>query len=402
MLLIIIFFIRIHPTYSQDGVALKINEAIVSNDELDFLINEQVAAYKKKVGALPPPDSIRLWKRNFVDRMLLIADAYDRSVVKGDVDIAVLVMSKYMVSLPTSTFYLSKFGKSVSEEEVHEAYKKRDIKYEVEYFQFDDASKLKNLISVAGTNPFEDPSLKSSIKRITLIWPVSKFAYERIWEMKEGEVSGPVISKDCNYLLKVGQITKNEQQTFDLEKNKIEKMLKMHYQILTSHEYYENLTRRIKFDSLQINQMWIDYKSGLLKQKHQFSVGNTRLLTYSLNKSEFKVDISNFLDYYNYLPIKRQLTKVEHLYDFLSSIVVTEELYREAETLGFTKDNDFVFRRNRFRNKLILDEYYRKMMKLKFNLEDNKSIDMKNQLQNQLILEAKKKFKPVINFEIDE
>ncbi len=399
LFLIFSLFIRILPIYGQsNGIALQVNDIVVSKNEFDFLLNEYIVEYRKVHRAEPQKDILQLWKNNFIDRMLLIADAYDRRLVNKDIGNAVQVMSKYMISLPSSSFYLSKFGKVVVEQESLDAYKKREIKYDIDYFQFDTAEKLKEFLAAEGKCAFTNPDLKSMLKQITLIWPVSKFAFEGVWDMKDGEVSGPVNSSSGHYLLKVRAITKNEQRTYDLEKDKIEKTLKIHHQILANHNYVEDLKHGITFDSLKIKRLWREYESGLLKQEHYFSIASDDLLTYRVNNRKFKVSILNFLDYYNHVPFKQKLATLQHLYDFLISIVVAEQLYSEAEALGFTGGSDFVFRKNRFRNKLIFDEYCRKMIEPKLVGADNVKEKLQSQLKNELISEARNKFKPVVNF----
>ncbi|WP_343532754.1 peptidylprolyl isomerase [Pedobacter sp.] len=397
--LIFSLYISVFSAYGQvSKVALQINDIAVSQSEFNFLLDEYVAAYKKVNGAQPPHDTLHLWKSNYIDRMLLIADAHDRLLVNKNVDVAVQVMSKYMIALPTSSFYLSKFGKAVSEQELLSAYEKRKIKYEIEYFQFDNTDNLAEFFLVNGKDPFTNPSLKSSLKQITLIWPVSKFAFERIWNLKEGEVSHPINSRLGHYLLRVKAIKKNEQRAFDLEKDKISTTLKMHHQILANHRYVEELKRGIEFDTSSIKQLWADYSTGLLKKQSLLLGQEDKLLTYWIGKEKFSVRLKDFLDYYNYLPIRQKLNTLQHLYDFLISIVVTEELYKEAVTSGFTKESDFLFRQNRFRNKVILDQYYRSMAETM--LKSNDTIKGINpHFQKELILKAKKKFKPIINFE---
>lgn len=397
-------FVEILPIYGQSNeIALQVNDIVVSKNEFDFLLNEYIVEYRKVHGAEPQKDSLQLWKRNYIDRMLLIADAYDRHLVNKDIDNAVQVMSKYMISLPSSSFYLSKFGKEVVEQEAIDAYKKREIKYEIDYFQFDTSEKLKEFLSVEGNHAFTNQALKSTLKQITLIWPVSKFAFEGVWDMKERQVSGPINSSSGHYLLKVRAITKNEQQAFDLEKDKIEKTLKMYYQIIANHSYVEELKRGITFDTSGINRLWIDYRTGLLKQGRHFSEQNDKLLTYWLDKHKRNVSLTDFLDYYNDLPIRRKLNTLQHLYDFLTSIVVAEQLYCEAEALGFTGQSDFVFRKNRFRNKLVFKEYCRKMIEPKLARADNIKIKEKlqSQLGDELISEARRKFKTVVNFDLE-
>jgi hypothetical protein len=80
-------------------------------------------------------------------------------------------------------------------------------------------------------------------------------------------------------------------------------------------------------------------------------------MTYRIADQVVRVSVGQFMDFYNDLPLRREIDSASQLVPYLETLVYDDYAYRKAEEMGMTKERTFLLDKENFTKNVIYSLY---------------------------------------------
>lgn len=333
------------------------------------------------------------WKNDFIDKVYILADAYDKGYNNNaHIDSIVENAARFMVAQPNGLLEQATSAEyQVNEDEVKTAIAKSKKVIYIEYLKFKDKSSA--LKSLQGANPHTTAEFKKLIdnadllevtyKKEILTWPFNGYwgKEDEIYAMKKGDVLPLLDLYDGYYLIHAERTSElhGPAITTDVMKVKLEQAQKKKTTDLFNHKVFDKAQPVLNSKAITaFSNKLSNYRYGpnhTFLQKDFRDILSEVMLTYiSPSGRATIVTVNNFMDYYNMLFLKGNITNVKDVYATLNNIYFSDYAYDEGVKKGVTKQPKFILDRNNYKNNVIYTIYAEKELSSKDMITQNEII----------------------------
>lgn len=120
---------------------------------------------------------------------------------------------------------------------------------------------------------------------------------------------------------------------------------------------------KIKCNAAAMTVLEGHLKNRPIRRFDQNEMARTHLFSYSQKNTELHITIGEFMEYYNTLPLSKEITTMAELQSYINSFVYDRYAWAEAGELGITKEMKFVLDKNNYRNDVMWAAYEKKELK---------------------------------------
>ncbi|MRG47940.1 hypothetical protein GFS24_22660 [Chitinophaga sp. SYP-B3965] len=334
---------------------VQIGDFRLSAGEYNYYYNGYVNEFRDKYKGLPGVDSVEAWKKRFIMKMYLLADAYKNAYFSDErINKFIKHTGEAILTQRSGALLKSLTTVSVSDEEVVEGYNKRKKKYIISYAVINPAtvqSRFDSLINHEGI-------------QATLIWPVSFLGADELWDMETGEISHAAVTGKGLVVFRIDSINSNQQPVFDSCKNNIRKVITYYKSGRKEGELFRKIERElnIEYDSLNISQLFkylqlIDFNRDNICDYNTPIDTSWSLVKYTIEGNILRKNVSELYDAYRYLPLRKKINAVDQLYSILFDMTCKDYLYDLAEKKGLASDVNFLTSQKMARNSMVYAKY---------------------------------------------
>jgi hypothetical protein len=351
--------------------AVQITEYEVRKNYLRFQ-----QEYKSKHGHLPGPEAIKEWGVAFTDRTYILADAWDKGYFeKPAVNRAVESMSRLIIGQQGGLLEQKLLAPqaAISEAELQVAIERSRKQVIVEYLKFPNYDQALNFMG--GPQPENLQVFRKAIdkcsKDVSIIHRLDTFAWpsvqlgiqeDYITGLEKGALTPVLTLPDGYYVMHVNN-TAIAAMPDQQRRNNIRNILIMRRKEKARQEYF----RAVRKDAGTVmNPEVLQALKNRLAQygplqafdKNKFSeLLSLPAITYSCNRKEIIVTTAAFMDFYNTIPLKKELASIEAVVTYMHAYVQDEYAYRKADELGITRDAQFRLDKDNYK-KTVIDNLY--------------------------------------------
>ena len=374
--------IGIHAVRSQptslpvsDRIVLTVGPVHITEYEVrkNYLRFQQ--EYKSSHRQLPGKDAVNEWVAAFADRTYILADARNKGYFeKEDVKRAVESMARLIIGQPGGLLEKKLLAPQevVTEKEWQQAIDRSRKQLYVEYLKFSQYDQA--LDAMGGLQPENlavfrkavDKSNDTSIvhRLDTFSWPDAQLGIHEdyITELEKGALTPVLALQDVYYVMYV-QNTGIGAMPDTLRRNRIRNMLIVRRKEKAKQEYYRLVKKEAAIEMnpevLQaLKKKLAQYGTLRTFDKNKFSeLLPLEALTYTRNQNKVKVTMAEFADYYNNLPLKKEISSIELATVYMYAYVLDDFTYRKAEEQGITHDLQFLLDKDNYK-KTVIDNLY--------------------------------------------
>lgn len=343
--------------------------------------------------ALSDPLKMEKWKRDYINRCLIISEAYeDKFDTIEYVKKIVEYTGNYMMAQRYGYLWKKIISPIVDSKKVvsDEVIKKRKKLYYFDCIMFDNKESAidvnKDEIPV-GKEDFLKLKLKTnkipsnSNEYISIQWPFIGFWENReyLYEMKEGDVS-KLLSMNNKYVY----LYLDHIEEVPLNKNDLQNV-STELQIGTESDLIRKMD--IERDSicqpvLNINNIGIIGR--FLNEGNSISQfkQDLELIRYNVDNSMRKIGFKTFLEYYSFQPMKAVINNEKSLSDYVREFYMDDYLINEAQKLDLYRSDIFILDQKNYKNNLLYQIYLDEAIAKKIEIDSTEILTFyKNNLQ---------------------
>ncbi len=343
---------------------------------------------------MPGPEAVKEWVVAFTDRTYILADAYDKGYFeKPAVKRAVESMARLIIGQPGGLLEQKLLlpQAAVTEAELQQAIEKSRKQVYVEYLKFPDYDQA--LHCMGGPQPenlqvFRKAVDKNShdasiVHRLdTFSWPSMQLGIQEdyITTLEKGALTPVLVLPDGYYVMHV-QNTAIAAIPDPQRRNSIRNILTMRRKEKARQEYFRAVQKEA---GTVMNPEVLKALKNKLAQygplqafdKNKFSeLLSLPAITYSCNRKKNTVTTAAFMDFYNNLPLKKEIGTIEAVVMYLHAYVQDDYNYRKAEELGITHDLQFRLDKNNYKKTVIENLYETNELKAAIEVTDQEVRD---------------------------
>lgn len=158
-----------------------------------------------------------------------------------------------------------------------------------------------------------------------------------------------------------------------LNKNEIKKTLR---KVEVREQYQKTIEKkaRIKINATILLQLQKFLQShGPLHEFDKVSLVNllqANIMSYKENFKSKTVSVDQFMDYYNFLPLKKEIKNSDDLVYYIKSMVFDAYAYKKAQEYGLTQENKFLLDKENYKNEVIYYLYNKNVLNRGLNVSD--------------------------------
>ncbi|HEX6426197.1 MAG TPA: hypothetical protein VF008_00875, partial [Niastella sp.] len=318
--------------------AVQITEYEVRKNYLRFQ-----QEYKNKHGRLPGPEAVKEWGVSFTERTYLLADAWDKGYFEMPaVNRAVESMARLIIGQQGGLLEQKLLASqaAISEAELQLAIERSRKQVIVEYLKFPNYDQA--LDSMGGPQPENLPVFRKAIDKCsnnasivhrldTFAWPAVQLGIQEdyITGLEKGALT-PVLSLPDGYYVVHVQNTAIAAMPNQQRSNSIRNILIMRRKERARQEYFRAVRKEA---GTMLNQEVLNALKNKLAQygpiqafdKNKFGeILSLPAITYSNNRKKTAVTTDAFMDFYNNLPLKKELGTIEAVITYMHAYVQDE------------------------------------------------------------------------------
>jgi hypothetical protein len=331
---------------------------------------------------------IESWMDEMRTKAYFLADAYAKrydtlSVIQKKLDFAF----KYKIAEEGGYLWKRNVAPKleVSDSEVEDAYRKREDLYYMELVFFSDDRLLREISKRFSTGA---PPFRELVKELRgrpgvefasspLIYPFAQLASvkEEIYQMKVGDVLGPVSEPEGSYIIQLTSKQKRNLLPIEEDQQFIEQDLVSLKRKLAIDSKQDSIYRTSKavFDDHNIERL-----AQRLKNKTATSaeMDTAVLMTYHLGNSKHHFLAKHYHEFIRYMPILvGDFAEPQQIRNNLKDHLIRTYLYEEAGQMGILVDKTFLLERQHYFNALLEQHYYTKEFEQKVGISEQELID---------------------------
>lgn len=364
IILLIFFFYACSNSNSIDNkIVLKIGQLEITKYEFERNKTRELGAINLDSSAVNENEKISKWKKDYIDRCIIIADAYEN---KFDTIKYIQKDVKYVGDFMMTQRYGYLWQKTIApivgafQELTDEKLEKRKKIFYVDYISCNNIEDLKRL-----NNNDTIVANKESFIKLKRNWPTKNKIFDKgyfsfqwpfiaywnfkdyIYELKEGDVSK--LLKNGNYYT---FILVDHIEEIMINQDEKDKML-TELQIGKEGEIISELSKDIynkckpKFNNANIDSIvqFINKGNPITNFKN-----NIELVQYNINDTLHKVSFNEFIEYYSFLLMKNEIKNKETFMEEISNYYNQQYLKNEAIKHNLYNSEKFLLDKKNFQN----------------------------------------------------
>lgn len=384
-----------NKTVVKGQVVLQVADVSITAYELEKNLMRFKEAHYASKSEQPTKDEVEKWIQGFIDRTYFLADAYEKGYSKrNEIFRVVESMEKLMVAQQKGLLaqYLIDKKPPLDTDEIDLARERSKRKISVAYLKFENIDAAADFIGgnqLPNLKEF-DNAVERSAGRQDIIydedvirWPfVGFWEYgEYLFSLKKGDLTPILKFQHGAYLLHIKDTEVLDQSTptdeliqlLDLQKE-AEVNLDYQNEVDSDTQIIYNTDLLSKFNLtlaklVPLHEIDSRYFQEILQEN---------IATFIVGKTETQRSIADFLDYYNYLPIKQEIRNTEQIAHLMRSWLHSEYAYGKAEEWGITKNPEFILDRENYQKSVIYDYYESERLKTLIKISDEEILDWYN------------------------
>ncbi|MBN1398096.1 MAG: peptidyl-prolyl cis-trans isomerase [Bacteroidetes bacterium] len=392
---ILFFFLLItipRPISSQEinneiseEIILEIPPVKITRYEYEKNLNEYINNYKNTNEKQPSDEEIKLWQKDFIDRMYLLTELYNRGYDKRqDVINAVNSMERIILTQDHGLVYNEFITKKidVSEEEMEKEYKYYGKHIKVERLIFPD---WPSYISVLGANvqikTKEDFSIAlnkcKNVPKVIydtseIVWPFTGFdnIAEAIYGLAKDDIMPTTQMSDGIHLYHAVDINYSEKEPYEKIKPLIRMVLEEQERKLLHNAFYNKIYSTVnpfvnegvcsgfmKKYNIDLFKEFDESKRSKCLQEQFKNILKDTILTYSIKSSISYLTVEIFLNRYSAGVMLTIFSNTGDLINYLYKYAAEEYMLTLADSLGLQKSVKYQLDKKNYMNKTILGFY---------------------------------------------
>lgn len=339
----------------------------------------------------PQSKSYKKWLDDYIDDIYLLNDAYNKkydtlSSVRKTLENSAKEMIGKVDGYLWQKQALPKL--KISNNELKEAYSKREFVYYLDYILIPDTLKGKYFFdSIKMENRVDFEKLKEKCSNIENIiirngpyqWPFVEIfpIAEKIISMNANNVMPPVNTPNGTYVLFLMKKEKVNRVPFEREKETIYwDLYTVKAQKVIIEKQQEIFTQaRVILDDQHINNLSIAFAT--INDSNDSTMlhflGNDTLMKYFFKGETIVYTVNNYLDYVRHFPFLQEDYRLkENIPTCLKNIIIKEYTFNEADSLGILIGKKYLLDQKNFLNNLVLAEYLEKEFNSRISINENK------------------------------
>ena len=387
--------------YIDTRLAFKIGKIAVTQYELEKNLRIYEEQYTKTYQDSIPSDSLKNWKRKFIDRYFFLSDADEKGYYdEPEIEKEVADVARYMLTQRYGILHkaMTKEIVQINDTDLPIFFKKRKFVYYIDYIKFDnfdcimtllgDSSKIENQETFERIKSKVCGNLKVHCDSLRGVWPFPPVweINDQICEMDSNQVSDFLRTDAGVYVVYVKKKEPSIQLYEHFKKN-FPQYFKFAKARWFMNRYYEKIRKKsnlkIKEDNVQLVSELIEQNQDetQLNEEYFKSIIQKKLVEYQIDNSTKNYTVADFLSFYNRQLMKQKLSSTSQIHDFIIWMVQEEFLYRDALQLGLNEEDKFLLDRKNYKNNLILDWYKKNELIIEPITEDELRIEYKQNIE---------------------
>lgn len=381
----VFFIIHFHTVNSQlpaaaipvsDRIVLTVGPVHITEYEVRKNYVRFQQEYKSSHGHLPGKDPVDDWVREFGDRTYILADAWDKGYFeKREVNHATESMARLIIGQPGGLLEKKLVAPQevVTEAEWQRAVDRSRKQLYIEYLKFSNYDQA--LDAMGGMQPENLAVFRKAVDKLsndssivhrldTFSWPAAQLGIHEdyITELEKGALTSVLALHDVYYVMYVQNTGMGAMPDIQ-RRNIIKRLLIVRRKEKAKQEYYRVVKKEaaivINPDVLQaLKKKLAQYGTLRTFDKNKFSeLLPLEAFTYTRNQNKIRVTITEFVDYYNNLPLKKEINSIEMVALYMHAYVLDDFAYNKAEELGIIHDLQFRLDKENYKKTVIGNLY---------------------------------------------
>jgi len=390
LLLIYFFIFSFSNVYAEevgDKIVLSVADVNITEYEFGKNLNAFKTDFIRKNNYNPTSADIKKWIQNFIDRAYLLADAYKKGFdTLTEVNINVESMEHLVLTQPGGLLDEKMAKEKTTPDEIEKALQAASKSFVVEYLDFENYGQVIKLIGeseIKKQSEFYDTVSKNSrttfatFKIDTLKWPFTLLGEKA--EIISGLKSNDVIflqSPDAHYyLIHIKEVQSKSKLDLSKIKSDVISFLMRRKQVETRAQYQREIEGKAQILINEEVLFQLDNYAQKYKGLNQFDKKSfngylqSKLVSYNFDSKTKNISLDQFIDYYNYLPIRRGITQEADIYYYLQSMVYDVYAYQKAKEYGLTDDVKFILDKENYKKNVVFS-LYEKYLKEDIHVSD--------------------------------
>lgn len=334
------------------------------------------------------------WRDVIRTKALFLADAYAKrydtlSIIQKKLDFAL----KYKIAQEGGSLWKRNVAPklTVSNSEVEDTFKKREYVLYADLLFFSDERLLQDLGKRFSGDATKFHELVKEFRgragvefaSLPLVYPFTQLASvnDEIYQMKVGDVLGPVSEPEGAYLILLTRKHKREPIPLKSDRQSIEQDLLSLKRKLAIDSKQDSIYRTSKVEFHSHN---IEVLAHRLKDKSANSaVKDTSLLMrYHMNGVRYSFRAQDYDEFIKYTPmLVGDVSAYQQIRDNLKDHLIRTYLYEEAKRLGILIDKTFLLEQQQYYHALLEQHYYTEEFDRKIEISEQALIDYYNENQ---------------------
>lgn len=383
LVLVFIFSCSSKNTKLDKNIVLRIGKLEITKYEFEKNKTQELVVNGIDSSALNNSAKLTAWKKKYIDKCIIIADAYDKQYdTIASIQNSIKHVGDFMMVQRYGYLWKQTISPIVDANKVvtDEKIEKRKKLYYFDYVacnNIEELLKLTNHDSIVH-NKVEFLNLKNQYPHIrelstgyfSIQWPFLSFWKYRdyIYNMKEGTVSKLLVMESNYMYLYLDHV--EEITITDNEKTNILTEL----QLGTEEELIKKGATEMKVKCQPIlNQPNIDIIAQFISKGNsiiQFKE-DIELIQYYINDTLRKRGSKDFIEYYSYLIMRDEIQDKERLLSYLNEFYSDDYLTNEAKKLNLYETDIYKLDKKNFQNNVLFGKYFENEIMKNINVDSS-------------------------------
>jgi hypothetical protein len=371
-----------------EDIVLEIPPVKITRYEYEKNLNEFVNSYKNTNEKDPSEEDLKLWRKDFLDRMYLLVDLSNKGYDKHqDIIDVVKSMERIILTQDYGLVYDEFVAKkvNVSEEAVRAAYDRSGKHIKVEYLKFPSNEYLNSLVSSFKTNSKietkkdftiltaiskENPQIKNDT--VEFVWPYfgMENIAEKIYTLQKDEIIPPTEMMDGIYVYSAIDVYQADKRPYEKIRPMIRMILEENRKSALRKAFYSKVDNAVssRVDEVVCYKFMKKYDIELFKDINesrrtknlnmQFKdVLKDTMLVYSFNSVKSFLTVEDFLQHYSHSAMLPTFSNQSDVSNYLTKYAQEEYLLQLADSLEIKKGIKHQIDKKNYKNKTILSFY---------------------------------------------
>ena len=372
----------------ENQLIFQVGEAKYYGENLTNKFEQFSEQYK---GAKIPEDSIEQFITDEIDKLYVVADAYNSGLDDDFYFIkSVEAYKKFEMGKAKGPLWDHSVEPllTVSEATIQEFYKKGNRVFYASHFRFEDSLSAANLLTAIKEGDLEPSFVKkqagkqsSRSEEVVLQYPFKEFAKysESVDQLQVNQLSEIMRLGNGYSILYINKIETIKQQPLEDLDEKIREYLKNKRMFEVADSMQDRVLRKAKpevSDEIFKKSLakYIEHsKPNVREIDSLFSILSDSIIVQykGYHGESVQTTVRDVNEYYFYIPIRRAIQDSIGLLNFIFGYIIDDYFWQEGCELGLADTDRFTIKLNREKNELLKYYYHERYFKPKIQITED-------------------------------